>query len=604
MPCLTVKEIATRLAANPESVCRWLFPAGKVVSGEYCVGSLNGEAGKSLKVRLSGDKAGVWADFAGGASGDLIDLIRDAKSVPLREAIKQAKVFLGIADDPESVVPSKKYAKPPKNPQGVKKITPISEVMKYLTSERKLSEEIVAKFRIGDAGAEIAFPSFDQDGEMVSIKYIGLKRDENGKKAIRQEKGCAPALFGWQALPDGTRQVVITEGQIDAMTWSQFGFPALSVPNGVGDLDGWIDYEWESLQQFDTIYLCFDSDKAGQEAVEKVAKRLGIQRTINVVLKGHKDANEALQSGKGPDYFIEAISKARPFKPKQIKSPLDFRDEVMNEFFPPGGEPPGFAPETLKKTLRFSPGQLTIWTGISAHGKSNLLGQVCLEAAVSGSKCAIASMEMPGRKTLMRMVKTSLPQKKEIDAETIDGTLSGLSGKIWIYDLLGNVSLANLMELMTYSVARHGVEHFVIDSLMKLDVDSDDNEAQRLALNSLTSFAMENNVHVHLVCHARKSEDESKAPGKMDVKGAVDIINQCDNLVSVWRNKPKEAKRLANEMDDTQSYSIPDCICYVRKNRETGEEGEIWLWFNPRRNRYLPKDSKNYPVDLDLMPSR
>lgn len=604
MPCLTVKEIAALLAANPESVCRWLFPAGKVVSGEYCVGSLNGEAGKSLKVRLSGDKAGVWADFAGEASGDLIDLIRDAKSVPLREAIKQAKVFLGIADDPESVVPSKKYAKPPKNPQGVKKITPISEVMKYLTSERKLSEEIVAKFRIGDAGAEIAFPSFDQDGEMVSIKYIGLKRDENGKKAIRQEKGCAPALFGWQALPDGTRQVVITEGQIDAMTWSQFGFPALSVPNGVGDLDGWIDYEWESLQQFDTIYLCFDSDKAGQEAVEKVAKRLGIQRTINVVLKGHKDANEALQSGKGQDYFVEAIAKGRPFKPKQIKSPLDFRDEVMNEFFPPGGEPPGFAPETLKKTLRFAPGQLTIWTGISAHGKSNLLGQVCLEAAVSGSKCAIASMEMPGRKTLMRMVKTSLPQKKEIDAETIDGTLSGLSGKIWIYDLLGNVSLANLMELMTYSVARHGVEHFVIDSLMKLDVDSDDNEAQRLALNSLTSFAMENNVHVHLVCHARKSEDESKAPGKMDVKGAVDIINQCDNLVSVWRNKPKEAKRLANEMDDTQSYSIPDCICYVRKNRETGEEGEIWLWFNPRRNRYLPKDSKNYPVDLDLMPSR
>lgn len=53
----------------------WL-PNGVREGAEFCVGSRDGEAGQSLRVRLTGTKAGVWSDFSsdGEAGGDLISL--------------------------------------------------------------------------------------------------------------------------------------------------------------------------------------------------------------------------------------------------------------------------------------------------------------------------------------------------------------------------------------------------------------------------------------------------------------------------------------------------------------------------------------------------
>ncbi|QBI77608.1 putative replication helicase, partial [Pseudomonas phage vB_Pae_CF67a] len=55
-----------------------------------------------------------------------------------------------------------------------------------------------------------------------------------GKKKITTSSDTEPCLFGWQAIPDGIREVTITEGEIDAMTAWQYGRPALSVPFGGG----------------------------------------------------------------------------------------------------------------------------------------------------------------------------------------------------------------------------------------------------------------------------------------------------------------------------------------------------------------------------------
>jgi hypothetical protein len=58
---------------------QWL-PNGHVISNEFCVGSLAGEASKkktggSLRIHIRGDKVGVWKDFATGEGGnDLISL--------------------------------------------------------------------------------------------------------------------------------------------------------------------------------------------------------------------------------------------------------------------------------------------------------------------------------------------------------------------------------------------------------------------------------------------------------------------------------------------------------------------------------------------------
>lgn len=565
---LTARDISKQLTDRVESVCQWLLPGGKSVQGNWRCGSVAGEPGDSLGVQLTGPNRGIWADFAGDDKGDLLDLIVSAKAVPMRDAIKMAKEWLGIRE-PESKVPKKTYGKP----KGTPKLAPTrNPVMEYLMNERKLDAFTLEDYKIGENlesknGPEIVFPSYGPDGEIANVKYIALKR-ENGKKIVRQSAGCAPSLFGWQALKKDRREVIITEGEIDAMTWASMGFPAVSVPDGA-EGETWIDYEWENLQQFDTIWLNWDSDDAGQKGVKKVAKRLGLHRCLITTIPGFKDANEALSKGATESLFSSAISDSKPLMPDRIKRPPEFRDRIMDRFYPPDGKPPGFFSALFKGEFGMRPGEISVWTGIAGHGKSVLLNQLILEAMINGWRAAIASMEMLGEQTLYRMLCQSELTNRPTPAQ-IDTMLGWLSGKLWIYDLLGNVNPSEIMQLMEYSFSRHGVNIFVIDSLMKCSVGSEDYDGQRMFLNDLSSFAKETGTHIHLVAHARKGRDETDSPGKLDVLGSSSIINQADNILAVWRNKNKEQKAYNTNAKNDQTE--PDTIVYCHKQRETGEE--------------------------------
>lgn len=91
-------EIASILAQRTESVCQHLLPLGRANKGEWCCGSLSGEPGNSLKVRLDGSKAGVWSDFAAGDKGDLIGLWMRVRRVDIFTACEQAMEWLGVPE--------------------------------------------------------------------------------------------------------------------------------------------------------------------------------------------------------------------------------------------------------------------------------------------------------------------------------------------------------------------------------------------------------------------------------------------------------------------------------------------------------------------------
>jgi twinkle protein len=574
---LTAKDISQRLADKVDSFVQWLLPNGKRDGAEWCCGSVGGEAGKSLKVHLIGQKAGVWCDFAGDEGGDLLDLIVSVRQVNLAEAIKIAREWLGLAD-PQNILPKKIWAKPA--PKNVRKPAPSSPVVDYLKNKRKLDEVVIKIFKVSEStdGKKMAFPSFARGSdELVNVKYISIERGADGKKIVSQEKGCAPILFGWQAFSSSARSAVICEGQIDAMTWKQAGFDALSVPDGTAN-DKWVDLEWDNLQQLDTIWLAYDDDEPGQKASQEVAKRLGLHRCLIVKIPGYKDANDALQAGAPTELFRQAINDAKAITPESIKAPLEFLNKVQEKFYPPAGVPPGFWPTLFKGELGLRPGEVTTWSGISGHGKSILLNEIMLEAVIHGNRVAIGSFEMLGEQTLHKMIIQSeicqLPTRGDIGR-----VLQWLSGRLWIYDLLGNVAPKQVLELMEYSHSRHGVTQFVIDSLMKCSVGSEDYDAQRIFLNDLCAFAKDRMVHINLVAHARKGRDESEQPGKLDIKGSSDIINQTDNIVVVWRNKEKEQKKFSGNITPDEDQFMPDAIAYCHKQRETGVEFERRLSF-------------------------
>src|SRR5690606_35261361 len=112
----------------------------------------------------------------------------------------------------------------------------------------------------------------------------------------------------------------------------------------------------------------------------------------------------------------------------------------------------------------------------------------------------------------------------------------------------------------TYGFKRYGIRHFVIDSLMMTDVPDDGKgalSAQKAAMGKLANFARKYLVHVHLVAHPRKSENEAKAPGKMDVSGSGHLTNAADNVFSVW-----SARKEDGEDPDT-----PDAYLELHKQR-------------------------------------
>ena len=94
-------ELSRRLAGRAEAVCRAYLPEGKRSGRYWIVGDVSGARGRSLFVKLWGERAGHWADAASGEHGDLLDLIRLNKGLKdCREALAEARQFL---NEPERI---------------------------------------------------------------------------------------------------------------------------------------------------------------------------------------------------------------------------------------------------------------------------------------------------------------------------------------------------------------------------------------------------------------------------------------------------------------------------------------------------------------------
>jgi hypothetical protein len=95
-------EIARMLNANAAALARKLYPAGKEYGGFFHIGSVEGEPGKSLKIRTKGNRQGSWADYSRDpgdklGKGDMLKLLQlTVGNGDIKEAIREAKRFLGL----------------------------------------------------------------------------------------------------------------------------------------------------------------------------------------------------------------------------------------------------------------------------------------------------------------------------------------------------------------------------------------------------------------------------------------------------------------------------------------------------------------------------
>jgi len=582
-----ISELKRLLAAQAQAVAEHLLPAGKREGQEWRVGSIAGEPGHSLGVHLAGQKAGVWRDFGTEDGGDLIDLWVAARRVTLTAALGEIRAWLGI-DRPR---PHWLQARTWRQPARPKCQAPRGRAMDYLREDRNLSAEAIAIYKIGeDERGNIVFPFLRPDGSLAMIKR---RAPEEGAKPVPTEAECEPILFGWQAVPDDAREVVICEGEIDALSWYDYGRPALSVPygGGGGAKQKWIESEYDQLDRFERIHLALDMDGPGEEGALEIANRLGRHRCLRVKMP-RKDANACLVDGVSRVDMDAALASAAWFDVAGLRLPAGFVDKVTRLLWPREGDRVGYRTPygKLGNRLLFRPGELTIWTGDSGAGKTQILNDCVVDWIAQGGRTCLSSLEMHPAFTLTRMCRQIVGSERPTE-EAIDAALHWADEGLLIYELMGKQKLEDMLAMFDYARARHGCDLFVIDSLMRLGVASDDYNSQEAVIFRIVDWAMANAVHVHLVAHARKGERERGAPTIEDIKGAMELGANAFNIVSVWRDRrhedavaalankdPAEAAKLAQEK--------PGVVLNVRKQRNGDFEGKIGLWFDQRTYRY------------------
>lgn len=636
------KQVADRLAQDVDRVVPHLLPNAKRIGSEWRVGSINGEIGDSLGIHCVGSKVGVWCDFATGQAGDLLELWRQVKDISTKEAMVETMAWLGIKNEPPKILNfNSKNKQNFERPNSMPSLVKISSVVgRYLSVERKLTPETLFRYQVGEYRHKgrnvISFPSII-DGELVRNKVLYLDRP-NGKKEFFVTPKSEPCLFGWHMVSSDARSVAIFEGEIDAMTAHQYGIvrfnsetkteepiAMLSVPfgGGSGNKQKWVEYEFDRLAVFDEIYLCMDLDVEGQLAGQELITRLGRHR-CSVVKLPYKDANECLQKDVTREDFQKCFRNAKSLDPEELVSFSIYQKLVKDRFLNINANNGAISTEgkssfgyTLpwKKTwedILLRPSELSVWTGTNGHGKSLLLGYLMLNCIKQGAKVCIASLEMKPVHLSVRLIRqfTGLEDPSE---ENIDFAYKWLDSKLFLFNHVGNINGDTMLEVFRYANHRYGVNVFLIDSLMKCGIPDDDWAAQKTFIDKLCDFKNDNNCHIHLVAHARKSDKASDFKDKMDIKGSGAITDLADNVFSVYRNIGKEREvenLLSHELKDLKKIeelkNKQDVIIECSKQRNGEWDGLIHLWFDRASFQYFGGYSEKAKplVDFSIKPSR
>jgi len=455
----------------------------------------------------------------------------------------------------------------------VKTKKPDTEIIQYLKG-RGFSDGTIKYFKIGQHNGDTVMLPFFKEGNLVNVKYRSIK-DKN----MWTEKNAEPILFNRDNIK--ANELIITEGEYDTMALHEYGIESVSVSNGVNDFR-WLENEWDWISKFKTVYICFDSDSAGQKGALELANRLGLWRCRTAKFP-YKDANECLKKGIEKSEMYDCIVVAEDFTPAMLASPEEFTDDIIASFEDPkkeNGTSTGF--NYLDDILGgWRNSELTIWSGRNSSGKSTILNQIFLHLLKSNIKACIASFEMPVVRYLGWMARQytgkAYPDRQEVREFT-----SWLNNKLYILNSLDSLPPAVILDNFEYAARRYGVKHFLIDSLMKVQFPGKEElKEHKIFINQLTTFTHKFKSHIHLVAHPRKGSRDSDRPGKVDIMGTGDITNLADNVLIMHR--PNEEEHKAGEAN---GKIIPDAVLYCKKNRAKGDEGSFKLHFNSSTKQF------------------
>jgi len=439
-------------------------------------------------------------------------------------------------------------------------------------------------------GHNVQVANYYSDSHWICAK---LRFKDKGFMMIG-DGGIAP-LFGQHLWRDGGKRLIITEGELDAMSMSQVQgnrWPVVSIPNGAQSAVPSIKRELEWVEKFDTVIFMFDMDDAGQKAAKAAAELLTPGKAKIAVLP-LKDANEMLKAGRTKE-LSDAQWGAKTFRPDGIVSGTDMFDEVSADPILRGVPLP--YPLLDEKLRGLHLGKIVTITAGEGIGKSTMarelmyhlgvthkqnVGGLFLEENLRETGQALMGIHMNERLSIDDRTSEELTDgEKDRRRVAFDETLG--TGRFHFYQHFGSTDVDNLLSRVRYLARGCDCRWIVLDHLSIVvsameDERLDERKLIDKAMTLLRTLVEELGITLILVIHLSqgtgdKGYDEGARPRLSKLRGSAAIGQLSDIVISLERDMQSEddASRMQVRILKSRQVGITGLADTLVYNHDTG----------------------------------
>ena len=466
-------------------------------------------------------------------------------------------------------------------------------------SDRRISEDTARKYRtkIKTNGSVIShhyYEYYNAESSHIATKI----RQVEGKKIWSQGDIGDALLFGQNLFKSGGKYITITEGEIDAMSvYEMLGskWAVVSIKNGVQSAVQNCKQHLEYLNSFENVVVCFDNDKPGVEASQKVAQ-LFEPNKCKIVRLDHKDPNEYQKMGKAKD-FVRDWWSAESYTPAGILNLAKLGDSLYDEEYCETIPYPWSAMN--EKTYGMRTGELVTFTSGAGMGKSSIMrelmhhilrnsndniGILALEESTKNTAFNIMSVEANERLYIKEIRNQfSREQLNKWQKDTIG------SGRFFAFDHFGSISNDEILSRVRYMAKSLDCKWIFLDHLSILVSGQDEGDERKsidVLMTKLRSLVEETGVGLLLVSHLRRptgdlGHENGKEVTLSHLRGSASIAHLSDSVIALERNQ---------QADD----DVIACTTTIRilKNRYTGETGvSCYLHYDKKSGRMSQIDN-------------
>ena len=431
------------------------------------------------------------------------------------------------------------------------KMTNIHELTYGSVVERGLTRDTCLEYGIGSKDNYYYFPYYNGD-TLVAYK----KRNTDEKRFSIEGAWQQGTLFGQQLFNKGGKYVTITEGEFDAAAAYQMlgsKYPVVSVRNGAGNAAQDIKANYEWLDSFENVVICFDNDDAGRVAATQVAEILGTKAKIFKGRSDFKDACDFNYKGEVKE-FVDLWWKAERFTPDGIIDGAGLWELVNQPVERSKVQYPYSGLNDLTYGIR--EGELVTITAGSGLGKSQFLREIVFHILnnTSDENIGLLFLEESVKRTAKSLM--SLAANKPLHLPDTEATVEELrsafdstlgTGRVFLFDHFGSTAIDNIINRVRFMAKALDCRYIFLDHV-SIVVSAQENGDERKALDEIMTklrmIVQETGIALFCVSHLKrpdgKGHEEGASTSLSALRGSGSIGQLSDMVLGLERNGQAE----------------------------------------------------------------